>query len=302
LQSTQDVNQYTKTNWWFFDTNCISELVKLFENGNQSAVHSLLEGKSVLITPSVLGELLSANRFLLKLPTVFESARHVAFTTQTFPFVRREWLLTIKAESVDKNPLGLMDYTTDAADEAIRNKSFNDAVTKVREDTNNQYVTKLEPDLDANLTAEDVYVYATTTTVGFIKATLQSQDISIPLAAISAKSFPSSYSFWFTYRYLYLDSRPAKARPNDLIDLENVMAAPICERFYTERRLAEALRKLKNFSLPSQKAIFKRLAEKVPEANISPHIVKEASSERVKLLDGLKVYVLSELREQVLNV
>jgi hypothetical protein len=56
----EDVDQYTKTDWCFFDTNCLSELVKLFENGNQSAVHSLIEGKSVLITTNVLGELLSA--------------------------------------------------------------------------------------------------------------------------------------------------------------------------------------------------------------------------------------------------
>jgi hypothetical protein len=43
--------------WWYFDTNCISELVKLSIGGHSAAVHDFVAGRDVLLTSTSMQEL-----------------------------------------------------------------------------------------------------------------------------------------------------------------------------------------------------------------------------------------------------
>ena len=63
--------------WTFFETNCLSELVKLARDGNREAVRSFLRGRDVLLPGTVLSEsrrspdLVSGAATLLSAPSVF---------------------------------------------------------------------------------------------------------------------------------------------------------------------------------------------------------------------------------------
>jgi len=62
------------SNWWFFDTNCISELIKLTQNGYESKVHVFLNDKDILILSSVVEELRKRPDLLDKFDKTFSTA------------------------------------------------------------------------------------------------------------------------------------------------------------------------------------------------------------------------------------
>jgi hypothetical protein len=59
--------------WWFFDTNCLSELVKMIEHGQFAQVRSFVAGKDILLTATVLQELRKAPRILESLEVALET-------------------------------------------------------------------------------------------------------------------------------------------------------------------------------------------------------------------------------------
>lgn len=60
--------------WWFFDTNCLSELAKLSEAGGKDKVQRFLEGKDILVTLTHLQELRKAPDILMVLEETLSSA------------------------------------------------------------------------------------------------------------------------------------------------------------------------------------------------------------------------------------
>jgi len=50
----EGIDQYKKLDWWFFDTNCLSEIVKGYVADKRATIDAFLRGQYVIIPPTVL--------------------------------------------------------------------------------------------------------------------------------------------------------------------------------------------------------------------------------------------------------
>lgn len=296
----QNIDQYDKCDWWFFDTNCLSELVKVFDHGKELEISLLLRDKDVFIPPTVLAELRKCPNLLQALPRVLESTRLTCFSTQVFPFIRREFFLLLGLKVIDPNPLGLELLTSEGIEYFLVNPDIDRTLASSEKEVNERYSAQVQPDIGAGINEFDIYIYASSVTHDHLKATLRvAEDIIPKKMEVSPRTFPSSFGFWYSYYFLYLKSNTSKPNSNDLYDLSHTAAAPICTRFYTERRLAYTMKEVQKLYLPSERAVANYLKRKVPNANISEETVSQSNPERYKLMQATEIFTLTELRRHL---
>jgi len=101
---------------------------------------------------------------------------------------------------------------------------------------------------------------------------------------------------------LYCKDANAKCYVNDFNDLELTLTAPICQRFYTERRLAYTLRQVKAFAIPSERQVRDRFYKAT-----SPELIRSERRKRTqglpkitpRLLQRTEIYSLTDLRQHL---
>lgn len=301
------IDQYAKEDWWTFDTNGLSELIKLCLAGEQAKVNRFLEGQFVLITLPNMVELYRASYLLEQLPGVFEAAAYTGVTTQTLAFFRRDLLkaLGLGPSGFDPNPLGLLELTLEFAVGLPEYEPFKQAVRESDERIEQEFCLKVEKDIGAGIHPADVYMHAQWAIGNHIDAILgKGMSDSLPRAAVprTPEGFPSRYCYDFTYYFLYCTDANVKCYVNDFNDLELTLAAPICQRFYTERRLAYALRQVKNYSLPSERQVrdrFHKVTEPERTRSERRRLIKGLSSTCPRLLQTTDVFSLTDLRHHL---
>ena len=300
------IDQYAKQDWWTFDTNGLSELVKLCQVGESAKVNRFLEGRYVLVTLTNLVELYKTPYLLALLPKVFEATAYTGATTQTLPFTRRDLLKAFGfgPGGIDPNPLGLFELTDEFAVGLPAHPPFRQAVKDTDARVQQGYRNKVEQDIGANVHVADIYIHTQWAIDKHIDAILgDGMAAKIPHTLTRTPDiFPSQFCFDFTYSFLYCKDPTAKCYTNDFNDLTLTHAAPICERFYTERRLAYAMNQVKNTPLPSEREVNNRFYKVMrPELTRDERRRLTRGKVRVKhkLLQSTEVYSLPDLRRHL---
>ncbi len=242
------------SDWWFFDTNCISELVKMCEQGHRQEVLEFVAGRDILVSSLLLMELRLARDVAINLERVLGGAN---------PFLVVDYELFWRADisnflNVDRMRVNTLEATPVPSGlfvEITRNSQF-DAVSKQWEQTaSTQYLDKVGVDLGSMLDERDL--------CAFIWAKVNEYSakwfkVEIPPADCSSVNFPSFYTFYYTYFFRYMKNRDVLPEPNDFVDLTHCMAAPYCERYYAERTFGTLLgSNVKDHRPPTSKQLAK---------------------------------------------
>jgi hypothetical protein len=252
------IDQYRKKDWWFFDTNCLSELVKRFNRGEKESVQRFIKGKYVLIQIANLLELTKTAGLLEEVPLALSTAAFVGVTRTVHPFIQRDLYSHLGFDRLNPNPLGLYELTEELSKELPHHQGFRDAVAQSNAAVQSRYIGKVTQDIEADfLTPVMVYGHAKVALKSFIESILGlEKDHDLPKRILkNPRTFPSHFTYWAAYRFLYLVDRNVKAQANDFNDLSFTLAAPICERFYTEKRLAHVLKQVKGYEIPSERMV-----------------------------------------------
>ncbi len=294
----EHIDQYEKRDWWFLDTNCLSEIVKGYTGGKRATIDAFLRGQHIIIPPTVLSELLQAPQLLKALPKALSATRYTGVTTQTNPFFRRDLFKLLEFKYLDPNVLGLQQLTDEFVTLLVNSDSFRRTVADSNEEINVKYIQKVMPDLTSNLDAVDVYVHAKKVLNDNIASILKIKAANpLPKLPKNPYTFPAIFCFWFAYYHLYLKSNTSKPYANDLNDLAHTLCAPICSRFYTEKRLSTALKQMRKFKVPSERAVAEKVNERVGVSGFAS--MKESLDNRQRiLLPTTQIFSLAELREQ----
>lgn len=258
MNLVETIDQYQKKDWWFFDTNCLSELVKRFNRGEKESVQHFVKDKYILVQVANLLELTRTTALLEEVPPAFSTAAFVGVTTSVHPFIRRDLYSHLGFERINPNPLGLYELTEEFAQELPKHQGFRDAVAQSDADVQSRYAGQVNQDIGADfLTPVMIYGYAKMALRRFIESILElEKDHDLPKKIPrNPGTFPSHFTFWAAYRFLYLTDKNVKVRTNDFNDLSLTLAAPVCERFYTEKRLAHVLKQVKDYELPSERMV-----------------------------------------------
>lgn len=195
---------------------------------------------------------------LEEVPETLSSAAFVGVTTTVHPFIRRDLYALLRFNLINRDPLGLYELTEEFAQQLPHHQGFRNAIAQTDADIESRYAEKVQQDIEADFIEPFmVYGHAKTVLRRFIESILGLERGHIASARVpkNPRTFPSHFTYWFAYQFSYLTEKNIKVRTNDFNDLSLTLAAPICERFYTEKRLAHVLKQVKNYEVPSEQMI-----------------------------------------------
>jgi hypothetical protein len=226
--------------WWFFDTNCLSELVKMTQRGLSEQVRSFVASKDILLTATILKE-------LRKAPNILESLELALETANVFlaPDITRFWYTDIfnfvNIDHVQFNSLEVYPLQSGFLKELTGKykEKFEEVCTTSERELARLYPEAVQPDIGGNADERDLCVYI------WSRVNSLSQErfkIDIPVADCHSGNFPSFYVHFYTYYFRYIKNSTAKPKLNDFTDMAHCMAAPYCERFYCESSFASILK------------------------------------------------------------
>ena len=287
--------------WWFFDTNCLSELVKLHARGHSAAVHDFLAGRDVLLTSTSMQELRKVPNILRSLPAALKTANlYVA------PDITRFWYTDIfnflNIDRVQMNTLQVNPLQADLLEMITNTRSveFERACSTSEMNLDQRFFDRVGPDIGAKLDERDLGIHIWNVVNDLGQEWFQ---IDIPIADCDAVNFPAFFVFFYVYYFRYVKNSNVKPDINDFIDLENCLATPYCERYYCEATFAHILRKYaKGRMPPTAFQIIKKCYKKgiiTQEAYETQRKIKEKLSRTVSLLEHTKIYSFTEMHSQI---
>ena len=289
-------------NWWFFDTNCISELIKLSLSGFNKAVCEFINNKDILISASVIQELRKRPDLLLDLDDTLSCSNLFLvpdntrfWYTDIFNFLN---VLDLKMNSLQVYPL-----LDGFARQLIISQEFEEVCKNAEANVNNLFLSKVVPDVGANLDERDLSAIIWQTVNRYGNEWFK---INIPPADCNSLNFPSFYVYYYTYYYRYIKNSTVKPELNDFIDLANCLVAPYCEKYFAENKFTNVLRlSVKGRTPPTAYQMIKRAFKKGLIDNKTfqnAKIKKDDLSVSDELLKDTKFYKYSEMVDQIKGI
>lgn len=289
--------------WWFLDTNCISDLVKLSSEGYANKVQDFLDGRDILLISTSMQELSKAPDILQHAPSAFKSARlHLA------PDITKFWksdfinFFNDDQNRIPMNTLEVYPLQTDLIEMIVnsRKSEFDKACAIFEKDVSGKFYDLVGPDIGADFDERDLCIY-----IWYIvnKYSQKWFNLEIPQADFHPTNFPSFYTFFYAYYFRYVKNRDVKIELNDAIDLENCLVAPYCERYYCEAKFANILKNVKGRKPPTAFQLIKKTYKK---GLITSEIFQAQRKEKTKLsrtselLANTQIYSFSEMRSEIL--
>jgi len=286
--------------WWFFDTNCLSELVKLHRAGHSSSIHQLLEGKDVLVASTALQEMRKAPDLLELLEDALDDANAFLLADET----RFWWTDICNFLNVDRLPINSLDVRPCAPGflaQVTDREEFHEVCAEAEEQVRLNFFSAIEGDIGASLDERDLCVYIWSRVN---ECAQEWFDIRIPPADVNARDFPAFYVFFYAYYFRFVKNK-VTAQLNDFIDLANCLAAPYCDRFYGEAKFTQILRGyVQGREPPSTLQVIKRVYKKglIDSQTYQAARQKRATlGQRYTLLPTTTVFTLSEMQQHVLG-
>lgn len=227
--------------WWYFDTNCISELVKLYSSGKKDEVFEFISDKDILISSTVLEELRRAPRILALLEKVLKVAN-----PYMVPDITRFWYSDIfnflnEVDPIEFNSLEVFPIQTGFLSDLTgkNKKAFNKVCDKSEKSIRKIFQMKVAPDVGANIDERDLCVYIWNVVN---KNSKEWFNIEIPIADFRYSNFPSHYIHFYSYFFRYIKQPNITLEFNDFFDLAHCIPSPYCDRVYCEAAFASILR------------------------------------------------------------
>lgn len=291
--------------WWYFDTNCLSELVKLFNDGYANQVGRFLGGKEILLSSTVLEELRNAPTILASLENALESA-----TPYLGPDLTRFWYTDIfnflnTTDPVEFNSLDVFAIPDGfLADLTGKYKDEFDRVCSASErNVSALYHQRVSPDVGGALDERDLCVYIW----HIVNRHAQEWfNLEILVADCWSYNFPSFYAFAYAYYFRYVKNVNIKVDLNDFFDLANCIAAPYCEVFFCEASFASILRNnVQGREPPTALQLVKKMYKR---GDISRSVYDDARRKRESftrtspLLPSVKIVTFAEMRSQIMDL
>jgi hypothetical protein len=288
--------------WWYFDTNCFSELVKLSVGGYSVAVHNFVAGQDILLTSTSLQELRKVPNILQSLPATFKTANlYVA------PDITKFWYTDIfnflNVDRIQMNSLQVYPLQLDLLEMITNTHSaeFEQTCVTSERDISRRYFAKVGPDIGADLDERDLGVHIWKVVSDFGHEWFK---ISIPPADCNAVNFPALYVFFYAYYFRYVKSSNVKPDTNDFIDLANCSVAPYCERYYCEATFAHVLKEyVKGRKPPTAFELIKKTYKK---GQITQEVYEAQRRDKLKLnktialLEHTQIFNFAEMRSQII--
>jgi hypothetical protein len=285
--------------WTFFETNCLSELLKLTRSGNLEAVRSFLRDRDVLLPGTVLSEISAV-------PEIAREAGRMLSTARVFlvPDISKFWQCDlwnfINVEGHPRNVLETTPIPEDLLSSLSAHRPFVEAVRQSRAVVEAEYHRRVQPDVGAELDERQllalIWFRINSMAMEWLK-------LEIPTADARPDRFPAFFTFYYAYYFRYVKSRTVKIQVNDFNDLTNTVAAPYCRDFFTEKTLAgilkndvqarvpprpiEAARRLKRRGLVSAESFDRAVATDAQTSANEP------------LLGSTRIWTINDLRQQV---
>ncbi len=289
--------------WWFFDTNCISEMVKLSSGGYSDKVLEFLKGKDILLTSTSMQELSKAPNILQRVPTVFKTAK--LFLA---PDITKFWYSDfINFFNDDQNPIPMNSLEVYPLQSELiemilksRKSEFDNACKFFKKEMSGKFYSLVGPDIGADIDEKDLCVYIWSVVNKYSQEWF---NLGIPQADFCPANFPSFYSFFYAYYFRYVKNRDAKLELNDAIDLENCLVTPYCEKYFCEAKFANVLKNVKGRKPPTPFELIKKMYKKglvTSEIYQAQRRSKEKLNCTSELLVNVNIYSFSEMKTQIL--
>jgi len=289
--------------WWYFDTNCLSELVKLSKKGYSIKINDFIQGRDILLSSTHMQELRNAPNILRSIPLVLSSA-NVYLVPDLTKFWYTDILNFLNVNHKPINSLQVYPLQPQLLDMITynRKKEFEQVCAETEFNIAQQFHTKVEPDIGADLDERKLCAHIVRQIKHYSNGWFQ---IDIKHEDCHATNFPSFYVFFYTYYFRYIKNRNIKPNKNDFIDMLNCLAAPYCERFYFEAAFTSILRNnVKGRKPPTAFQIIKKLYKKglidKKEYEIH-HKNKRKLSHTSPLLEHNEIFNFSEMRSQIIR-
>jgi len=291
--------------WWYFDTNCLSELVKLHSSGYEDKVAEFLSARDVLLSSTALEELRRAPNILASLEETLHSSN-----PYMVPDITRFWYSDIfnflnEVDPIAFNSLDVFPLQQGFLPDFVgRNrKVFDEVCTESERSIENLFHFKVTPDIGADLDERDLCVYI------WSVVTQNAQewfDIEIPVADFRYSNFPSHFIHFYSYFFRYIKQPGIKVEINDFFDLAHCLVAPYCERLFCEAPFASILRQnIQSRNPPTALQLTKKLHKK---GMISRSIYEDARTKRATferttpMLQNVMISTFTELREEIISI
>lgn len=289
--------------WWYFDTNCLSVLVKLAASGHATPVQKLVGGRDILLTSASLQELRKAPVVLQSLPDALETANLFVLPDMT-KFWYTDLANFLNVERISMNtlevhplPPGLLNMVTDT-----RQDEFEQACAVSEADVAERYFGQVGPDIGADLDERDLCVHICDVVQ---KHAQEWFHIDILPADCNAANFPSFYVLYYAYYFRYVKNSNVRHDTNDFIDLVNCLATPYCEKYFCEATFAHILREyVQGRRPPTSFQIAKKLYRKgliTQEVYRVLQRNKARLSRTASLLDHTEIVTYTEMRLRILQ-
>ncbi len=290
--------------WWYFDTNCLSELVKLHRSGHDKKVAKFLAGKDVLISSTALEELRRAPEILSSLEETLHSSN-----PYMVPDLTKFWYTDIfnflnDVDPIDFNSLDVFPLQRRFLSDLVgKNREvFNRVCAESERSIHNLFQMKVVPDVGANLDERDLCVYIWSVVN---KNAQEWFNIEIPTADFRYSNFPSHYVHFYSYFFRYIKQPNIKVEINDFFDLAHCIPAPYCERIFCEAAFASILRQnIQGRSPPTALQLTKKTYKKgmiSRDTYDNVRAKRSIFSRTTPMLQNVRISNFTEMRDEIVS-
>ncbi len=290
--------------WWYFDTNCLSELVKLYTSDYKNKVSEFLTGKDILLSATALEELRKAPKILASLEETLQFSN-----PYMVPDITRFWYSDIfnflnEVDPIDFNSLDVFPLQNGFLPDLVgKNRiAFDKVCTDSERSIESLFYLKVAPDVGANLDERDLCVYIWSVVT---QNAHEWFNIEIPVADFRYSNFPSHYTHFYSYFFRYIKQPTITLEINDFFDLAHCLVAPYCERLFCEAAFASIARQnIQGRSPPTAFQLTKKLYKK---GMITSQVYEDVRTKRAKfertspMLQNVKISTLTEMRKEIIS-
>ncbi len=290
---------FTKFNskkWWFLDTNCLSYIIKNFDDNNfRARLFSLLKNKPVLILSSQVQEISRNSTLTDHFEDVVES-----LNTHFLPDLSRLWWAELCRfwNCTEQSQFYTFCYVP-GLKEQMQRDDFRQACNKFDEEIQKYYVEKVSKEIGQNIDERDLNIILIQIIINRYSQKWFGKTIPID---INPSSFKSFFIFGYTYYYRYIKNNEVKIETNDAIDLLNTIVSPYCEHYYAEKKFTNIMRQYQGKFTPSAFELAKRVFKQGYLDEEKLRILrrhKERIDYRYRLLSGTRIHDFSEFVDHI---
>lgn len=260
IQSANKVPGADYKEWCFFDTNCLSHLIKLWRKGNGSIVEEFTSNISILLTTANIYELHRSSRQLFDDLNKTFSKTLVCIIPSTTNYWDAEIKRYFEPTTHENNILSFCHLSDEFIQLGLNSEQLKISIQTFQETLKETYTKRVKLDIGKQFDTRDLCVCIW----GIIsKIAEEKYGKKIAPEDCNPATFPSFFSYYLSYYYTYIKQGAVKIEDNDFNDLHNTIAAPYCVKYYCEEKFSNMLRlRVQRCKIPTYSEIVRKVDKK----------------------------------------